>query len=391
MPGCCQHRLARAQIVLGSLWIVDALLQVQPANLGPAAAKAVTENAMGQPAWARVLLERAGELVGHDPVAFSAVIATVQLLIGSAIVHRRSRRAGLLASIPWAVGVWVLGEGGGNLATGFAMLPSGAPGAALLYAVAAVAVLPGRSRRHPEPTCGSPAKARTAAGAGALGDRGTGAVWALLWSTAAILQVTPVGTLGFKLYANLQMTSLGEPAALATVDRRLGLLALAHGTIATGAAVAAELAIAAAGALDGRARGWLLTAALVACAIFWAIGESFGGLLTGTADDVGSMPLYALLAVLLFPLPRAEGTAADRELSLSAMSSLASTTRLSSFPTSSTSIRTTSPGRRLNGRSGTRDVPVDSTTPSGNAISRPSHETRSSRRRCSCDVEPSAS
>jgi D-arabinose 1-dehydrogenase-like Zn-dependent alcohol dehydrogenase len=57
-----------------------------------------------------------------------------------------------------------------------------------------------------------------------------------------------------------------------------------------------------------------------------------------------------------------------------------------SVPTSATHTSTTSSGTSVNVKSGTRPVPVDSTTPRGKAWPRNSHRTSSGRRRCSCAV-----
>lgn len=379
-------RLARVQVALGVLWIVDALLQLQPTNLGAGLGSAIVDNAMGQPGWAQQLLARAAQLAGPHASLLSPVVAAVQLAIGVAIVHPRSRRAGLLASLPWALLVWVVGEGSGNLATGFAMLPTGAPGAALVDAVVALVLLPRRT-----PRAGA---ARSPAGLTALGERGARCAWVALWSAGALLQLEPVGTLGFKLFANFQMLSLGEPGPVASADRAIGDFVLGHGDAVTAVAVAIELGAAAAAVVpSGRLRRPVLAASLVLCGLLWAVGENLGGLLSGSASDVGAMPLYVVLAVALLPLagPSPRPSRAGRRAAAPPAAVRAGATGLTRVPTSSMSICTTSPGARLNGRSGTSEVPVESTTPSGNSISRTSQDTRSSSRRCSWDVEPAAS
>lgn len=379
-------RLARVQVALGVLWIVDALLQLQPANLGAGLGSVIVDNAMGQPGWAQQLLARAAQLAGPHASLLSPVVAAVQLAIGVAIVHPRSRRAGLLASLPWALLVWVVGEGSGNLATGFAMLPTGAPGAALVDAVLALVLLP---RRTPRAGAG-----RSPAGLTALGEPGARCAWVALWSAGALLQLEPVGTLGFKLFANFQMLSLGEPGPVASADRAIGDFVLGHGDAVTAVAVAIELGAAAAAVVPfGRLRSPVLAASLVLCGLLWAVGENLGGLLSGSASDVGAMPLYVLLAVALLPLagPSPRPARAGRRAAAPPAAARAGATGLTRVPTSSMSICTTSPRARLNGRSGTSEVPVESTTPSGNSISRTSQDTRSSSRRCSWDVEPAAS
>ena len=103
-------------------------------------------NAMAQPSAIAHLELAFGRLTSTAVAPLTVLIAAVQLLLGAAMLTRRARLLALLASIPWALAVWALGEGFGNIATGYAMLPTGAPGAALAYAVlAALLVLDQRS------------------------------------------------------------------------------------------------------------------------------------------------------------------------------------------------------------------------------------------------------
>jgi len=37
---------------------------------------------------------------------------------------------------------------------------------------------------------------------------------------------------------------------------------------------------------------------------YWVLGQGFGGILTGTATDPNSGPLFVLLAAILYPLAR---------------------------------------------------------------------------------------
>lgn len=295
------RRLARLQVALGLLWVLDALLQLEPSELRSGLPGSITDGAMGQPAALQSLLAGAGRLAARDPEALGLAIAAVQLVLGAAILHPRSRRAGLLASVPWALAIWVVGEGLGGIATGFASLTEGAPGAALVYALAAIVLLPprpdrtgaGRPGRGPAPW---PERAVPAAALGALGATGATWCWAGLWAGAAVLQAVPVVTLGFKLSAGFQMASLGEPAPVAALDHLLGRLAAGNGPATTAALLAVEVASGAAAFARGAWRRRLLSLAVAACAILWVAGENLGGLLSGTASDVGAMPLYVLLA-----------------------------------------------------------------------------------------------
>ncbi|HUY30270.1 MAG TPA: hypothetical protein VMV02_04675 [Acidimicrobiales bacterium] len=285
------RRLAQLQVALGVLWVLDALLQLQPELLGPGLAAGIADSAMGQPARIQSALVAFANLVARDPGVASVAIACVQGAIGVAILAPRTRRLGLVASVPWALGVWVLGEGLGGVATGFASLLGGAPGPAVLYAAAAVLVLPARGAgAHAEPGA-------AAACFGALGERGAAALWGALWATTALLQSVPVVTLGFKLSAGFQMASLGEPSPFASLDRAFGRSSATHGPEITGVLLLLELAAGSAALARGPWRRRLLVASIGVCALCWVVGENAGALLTGSASDPGAMPLYCLIAV----------------------------------------------------------------------------------------------
>ena len=340
------RRLARLQVALGTLWLVDGTLQLQPANLASGPARAITDNAMGQPSALQSLLVAVAARIGREPIASSVAIAAVQLALGAAILVPRSRRIGLLASIPWALGIWVLADGLGGVATGFGSLTTGTPGAALLCAAAAAVLCPSKRvtcdtgdegcaptapiapaapAARPWGAGATPGEGLAATRYGLLGERGTDALWAAAWGATAVVQSIPVVTLGSKLSAGFQMASLGEPAALAGLDRSLARVAAGHGAAATCALVAVELAAGGAALARGPWRGRLLVVATAACAITWVAAENFGGLLTGSATDVGAMPLYVILAAAMYaPHRRAHhGPAARASASRLAPSPLA--------------------------------------------------------------------
>ena len=285
----------RLQISLGLLWLVDALLQLQPANLSESFARNVAESAMAQPApIQRVDFWTAGIFSAH-PLAAGLGVGLIQFALGAAILWPKTRRVGLLCSIPWAVSVWALGEGFGGLFTGFSLLPSGAPGSALLYSITAIMLLP----RSGQTT--SKRGTESAAHFGPLGDRGMSMVWGGLWFGAALLQVIPVVTLGFKLSANIHTTSLGEPSWLGSLDQVSARFAGTHGVELTAVLVILELSFASAAFVQGIWRTRLLGGALFTLPLLWLAGENLGGLLTGSATDLGAMPLYAVLAIGLLP------------------------------------------------------------------------------------------
>lgn len=286
----------RLQIGLGLLWLLDALLQFQPANLSASFARGVAGTAMSQPAPIQRLDFWTAGIFSAHPLAAGLGVGLIQVALGAAILWPKTRRGGLICSVPWAISVWVLGAGFGGLFTGFAMLPSGAPGAALLYSITAIMLLP----RHAHTT--NERGTECATHYGLLGDRGMAIVWGGLWFAAALLQVIPVVTLGFKLSANIRMTSLGEPSWLGSLDQASARFASAHGVGLTAMLVVLELSFASAALVQGIWRRRLIMGALFTLPILWLAGENLGGLLTGSATDPGAMPLYGFLAIGLLPL-----------------------------------------------------------------------------------------
>ena len=81
-------------------------------------------------------------LVLHAPAAWNAAFAITQLLLGAALLWRPAVRAALAGTIVWALGVWWFGESLGGVLSGMASPLTGAPGAAILYALLAVLAWP---------------------------------------------------------------------------------------------------------------------------------------------------------------------------------------------------------------------------------------------------------
>ena len=88
----------------------------------------------------------AARVIAAHPVGWEVPFAIIQLLLGLGLLYPRTAKLALAASLPWALGVWYLGEGLGGIASGNASLLTGAPGAVLLYAVLALAAWPRRDR-----------------------------------------------------------------------------------------------------------------------------------------------------------------------------------------------------------------------------------------------------
>ena len=133
----------KLQIALAFFWLLDGALQLQPVMFTRRFASGIiAPTGAGQPAPIHWAVSTGASVIGHSPVAFDAVFAVVQLLLGFGLLWGRTVRVALGASILWGLGVWVVGEGLGGVFGSGATLLSGAPGAALLYAVLGLGVWP---------------------------------------------------------------------------------------------------------------------------------------------------------------------------------------------------------------------------------------------------------
>jgi hypothetical protein len=236
------------QVVLGLVWLLDGALQLQPFMLGTGFARQViAPGGAGQPDFVALPVRWAAHMVAANPVAWDVPFALTQVLLGVGLLIPRTARLALAASIPWALGVWFFGEGLSGLAGGNASLRTGAPGAALLYAVLALAAWPRRDRSIEAPAPWLPL------------------AWAVLWVGAAVLDATSRGS-----------------ALLVVAEALIGLAALHSRTRIVGVAAgfAAALAI-------------------------WAVAQDFGQLTSGRATDPNTAPIIALMAVAVLGSRRA--------------------------------------------------------------------------------------
>jgi hypothetical protein len=274
------------QITLGILWLIDAGLQFQPYMFsGRFAADVLNPAADGQASFVSGPVEHVAHLVGEHPVAFNAAFASVQLAIGVGLLMRRTVVPALVASIVWALAVWYLGEGLGGLTGSNAVLLTGAPGAALLYAVLAAGVWPrewsGRDYLLPEAWLAI--------------------AWAAYWVGGAILQLWHGPRIGPDLAATVAEGANGAPGWLSrfdfTIARNVGHVgaAVLDGFVAlqvlTGLAVFAPAPF---------RKGAAAVGMLISCG-FWIIGGGFSQLSSGHATDPGTAPLVIVLALAIWP------------------------------------------------------------------------------------------
>ncbi len=271
------------QITLGLFWILDGGLQLQPAMLTSKFATGVIAPAGdGQPAFVGWPVHQAAALIGRQPAVADLAFALIQLALGAGLLHRRTVRWALAASVAWAVSIWYLGEGLGGLFGGDASLLTGAPGSALLYAVVAMLAWP-----RPDGSAGDQRPARQAAVA-----------WAVLWLGGAFLQLLPGNDTNASLSMALTMNSSGAPGWLAAVGNQLSALVPGTGVSVIVDLVALQ-ALAGLGVLLGgrRIRRMAVIGGIALSLLFWVAGQGAGQFLSGISTDPNTAPLLILLGV----------------------------------------------------------------------------------------------
>lgn len=272
----------RIQVALGLLWILDGLLQFQPAMFTTKfATQVIAPAGVGQPGFVAGPLHEVVRIILHQPAVMDLGFGLIQLTLGAGLLFPRTARWALAASVVWALSVWYLGEGLGDLFGGGASLLTGAPGAALLYAVLALAVSPRR---------GQDARAQRPASWAAV-------AWAAAWLGGTVLQLLPGVDTNASISMSLAMNASGAPAWFAAIDNHLSALVPAYG-----ASIVIDLvvlqAFAGLGALTGRRTRLAAVAVGTGLSLaYWVIGQDMGQFWSGVATDPNTAPLLMLLGV----------------------------------------------------------------------------------------------
>lgn len=271
------------QLTLAATWLLDAVLQLQPTMFTEDFARMLASAGADSPAAVRSSVGWAAHIVSLHPQALDALFAAVQLLLAIGIAWPRTLRPALSASIVWALIVWWFGESAGGLLTSAMTLANGAPGAALLYAIAAIILWP-RERSE---------DAHSVACA-ALGSRAARVLWLCLWSAIALVTAASAH--------QLIPGPVNEPGWLAQIDTYAGRQ-VARAPYVVTAAVTAIFALATLTPLvQPRARRCLLGLTLLTLAPVWLFIQNLGGVLSGAGTDPSSAPLLALILASYWPL-----------------------------------------------------------------------------------------
>jgi hypothetical protein len=288
-PEPAGRRLLR--VGFGALWVLDGILQTQPAMAAGLPSRVLDPAAAGSPGWVGDLVHWAAAGWAGHPLQAATSAVWIQLGIGAwllaATAGRPSRLAGL-ASAAWALLIWTFGEAfGGVFAPGTSVL-TGMPGAALGYAAAGVLLgLP--ERRWQGVVLGRRTLQLTGAALACLTLR---QAWpGSAWDGRVHGQVGPLAAMA------RSMAAVPQPAALARAVSGFASLAAAHGFAVNLVAVVA-LGGVAASLLSGR-RKLVAPALAVGVAFFvadWVLVQDLG-VFGGLGTDPNSMIPLALLVL----------------------------------------------------------------------------------------------
>ncbi|MGH3630253.1 MAG: hypothetical protein ACRDRL_22775, partial [Sciscionella sp.] len=278
------------------VWLLDAALRYQPFMFTRAfATDILAPTAQGNPQVIAGPISLAAGVIADHVVLSNAAFATVQLLLGLGLLWRRSVKLALTVSIPWSLAVWWLGEGLGGVLSGSANPLTGAPGAVILYALAAILLWPTPNPPREQPTTSSVATRSP------LGGITARLLWVLLWGSLAYFALQPGNRAATAPHQVISGLVDGEPGWLASLDHLIAHLLAGRGLVFS-VVFAVLLVIIALGiwAPPVLTRGVLVLAILVATAI-WVIGQNLGGVFTGQGTDPNSGLLLILLATAYWP------------------------------------------------------------------------------------------
>lgn len=181
----------------------------------------------------------------------------------------------------------------------------GAPGPVLLYAVVGLLVWP--SEREGD---------RSAAASGLLGERGGLALFSTVWVCAALLWAQALARPVLSFSGALIEASGDSMPWLYNLQRSLASAVQGDGKAIAAVLLVVSLLVAA--GVWSRWRREFLALGVFVSLVYWVLGQSLGGLTTGTATDPGAGPLMVLLALAVWPIAGAEpasrpGTEARRD------------------------------------------------------------------------------
>ena len=287
----------RLRQLLGLLWLIDGLLQLQPQMFTMNMVNGIMKPMLnGQPAPVETSLSWIVQVTTQNLTLVNLTIAIVQVIIGISLITGRGVKVALLVSIVWAFIVWYGGEGMSMLLTGQASALTGAPGAVLLYALLALVVYPLSPTTNPDE-------------GGILSRKQLRWALAIFWIFMAALQAQPYwwqpGQISQVVNAMVGFGGLNG----VLVDPLLRWLSnvTSSSEIPLNIALIVVFLALDAGLLfiENRHIRPVLVTSIVVSLVIWYGAEAFGMIMTGMATDFNSGLLLVVMALACWPLAQA--------------------------------------------------------------------------------------
>lgn len=240
--------------------------------------------AFGQPNFVSQPIHFAVQTILLNPRLFDIAFVLIQLGLGALIIWRKTTRYGLIGSVIWGLAAWYIGEGLGGLLGGNALLLTGAPGAALLYAVIALGVMPKGTSSNGDQT--SPATWLVFA-------------WAALWLGGIDLQLAYQPNTARGLSSIIAQVGHSAPSWLGEVDLWFIHLINEFGALTIAVLIILQAIVGLGIFLAGYWRLIAVKLGIILAILFWLTGQGLGGFYTGLATDPNSAPLIILLGLAI--------------------------------------------------------------------------------------------
>jgi hypothetical protein len=297
------------QLVLATVWLLDAVLQLQPFMFTPGSngfSGMLRSVAGGNPGWIAHSITWNASIVDHHPVSTNALFALIQFLIGFGIVSTRTLKPALGLSIVWSLAVWWFGEGLGGVFSGGATPFGGGPGGVLFYALLAILLWPRAGSDRPF------------VAARAVGVNAAKTIWVAVWALLALLSLVGSGRSPRALRDLVAAVNSGEPGWLNRIDGSSESFFLHHGTTAAWVLALVCLLVGVGVFLPPQLARATMVLAIVVFAVIWVAVENFGGILARGATDPNAGLLVMVLALTYWPMTNdraaAPGVASDPAL-----------------------------------------------------------------------------
>lgn len=299
--------------ILGLLWLIDGLLQLQPEMFTMNMVNGVMKPMLdGQPGPIGANLQWIVQVTTQHLTAVNLLIAVVQIILGIWFLIGVQVEWAVIASLVWALVVWYGGEGLSMLLTGQASILTGAPGAVLLYPLLGFALYPRRHAKNESKEANAATRED-----GLLSRLQLRYILAAFWVFGALLQLQPhwwqpgqisgaisdmVGQGGFNNFlVDPVLQGLSNITANAEIPLNIALIVifLALGVTLFVAKNNQQLHIA-------------LVASIVVSLLIWYFAQGFGMIFTGMSTDFNSGLLLVVFALACWPLQSAFRAARGR-------------------------------------------------------------------------------